>query len=144
MSDEPTPPDRDRHAAAFAGLVYEWTEVGLMLLGSGPFPAGAEPGVDLDQARQVIDQLEMLQAKTHGNLSNEEATLLKRSLTTLRMAFVAAVEKVPAQSSAPAPAAAASTAVTAGTSRIPAVEPPVTAPPAAEPGESKVRYSKKY
>ena len=66
-----------------------------------------------------IDQLEMIEAKTKGNLSKEEDALLKHTLMTLRLSFVEAVEskeKQPAKndpqptpSATPAPEASSST-----------------------------------
>ena len=35
-----------------------------------------------------IDQLGMIQEKTRGNLTNEEATVLRNTLSNLQMAFV--------------------------------------------------------
>ena len=35
-----------------------------------------------------IDQLEMIQEKTRGNLTNEEATVLRNALSNLQMVFV--------------------------------------------------------
>jgi hypothetical protein len=37
-----------------------------------------------------IDQLEMIQEKTRGNLTNEEAMVLRNTLSNLQMAFVEA------------------------------------------------------
>ena len=45
---------------------------------------------NLALARQTIDTLEMLEAKTHGNLDAEEAKLLESLLYELRMRFVEA------------------------------------------------------
>jgi len=39
-------------------------------------------------ARHIIDTLSMLQAKTKGNLTDEEHQFLETSLTELRMAYV--------------------------------------------------------
>ena len=47
-----------------------------------------------------IDQLEMLEFKTKGNLDQEEAALLKQSLMSLRMAFVESVDSPPPSSEA--------------------------------------------
>jgi hypothetical protein len=49
--------------------------------------------VNLETARLFIDQLEMLEIKTKGNLSKEEDTLLKQSLSHLRLSFVDAVNE---------------------------------------------------
>ena len=38
--------------------------------------------------RMFIDQLEMVQEKTRGNLTNEEMTVLRNALSNLQMAFV--------------------------------------------------------
>jgi hypothetical protein len=45
---------------------------------------------NLPFARQTIDTLEMLQAKTRGNLEADEAQLLESLLYDLRMRFVEA------------------------------------------------------
>ena len=77
-----------------------------------------------------IDQLEMIEAKTKGNLSKDEHRLLMQSLMSLRMAFVEAV-------AAPAPAPALASE--------PAQAKPESAP-AAPSGEdeSKKKFTKKY
>lgn len=48
----------------------------------------AEP--NLEGARQMIDILELLQAKTRGNLTAEERSLLEQVLYELRLRFVEA------------------------------------------------------
>ena len=53
-----------------------------------------------------IDQIEMLQEKTRGNLSNEETQMLTSVLSDLRLAFLQA-SKIPAPA-APAPHATSS------------------------------------
>jgi len=51
-----------------------------------------EQGVpkDLEVARQNVDLLEMLLAKTQGNLTDEESGLLQRLLFEVRVKFVEA------------------------------------------------------
>src|SRR5919198_158771 len=49
-----------------------------------------EPEINLDLARMFIDQLEMIQEKTRGNLTNEETTVLRNALSNLQMAYVEA------------------------------------------------------
>jgi hypothetical protein len=84
-----------------------------------------------------IDQLEMLEVKTKGNLDKREEGLLKQSLTALRMAFVEAAnqEPAPAAKKEAAPAAAA-----------PEAAPQTGAEPAAptEDADSRKKFSKKY
>lgn len=51
----------------------------------------AEPNLEL--ARYNIDMLETLEEKTKGNLSDEEAKVLKNTLSDLRMGYVAMVNR---------------------------------------------------
>ncbi len=63
-------------------------------MGLGIVPPGLEPDssekpqVDLELARHNIDLLELMQEKTKGNLSAEEAKLLDQLLFETRMRFV--------------------------------------------------------
>jgi Domain of unknown function (DUF1844) len=82
-------------AALFAQLVIQQANMAMLLLGKVPHPQTGEIVRDIEAARLFIDQLEMLEAKTKGNLSKEEEQLLKQSLMSLRMAFVEAVQSPP-------------------------------------------------
>jgi hypothetical protein len=79
-------------SALFANMVVQQTNLALMLLGKVPNPETGQPLQDLDAAKMFIDQLEMLEAKTRGNLDKNEEKLLGQSLTSLRLAFVEAIE----------------------------------------------------
>mgnify|MGYP000684071974 CR=1 FL=1 len=104
-----------RHAALFAQMVMQFTSTGLVFLGRAPNPVTGKTETDLDMAQMVVDQLEMLEARTRGNLSADEQKLLRQSLTTLRMAFVEAVNQPPAKpGEAPAPETPASSDSPAG------------------------------
>lgn len=92
MSD-PTPTREEMMSALFAHMVIHQTNMAMMLLGKVPNPQTGETICDLEAARMFIDQLEMLQIKTKGNLTKEEEALLKQSLMSLQMTFVEAVEK---------------------------------------------------
>jgi hypothetical protein len=59
----------------------------LMQLGLAA-PQGAKPEVDLIGARQTIDTLSMLQAKTKGNLTPAEENMMQSCLYELRMAYL--------------------------------------------------------
>lgn len=52
--------------------------------------ASGEPEKNLEQARYLIDTIEMLEEKTRGNLTDQETTGLQDLLHQLRMLFVAA------------------------------------------------------
>ncbi|MBB5353612.1 hypothetical protein HNR46_003873 [Haloferula luteola] len=55
-----------------------------LFLGQLPNPATGERSVNLRAARSVIDSLEMLEAKTAGNLTEIEQKLLGTALANLR------------------------------------------------------------
>jgi hypothetical protein len=72
----------------FAEMVIQQSNMAMIFLGITPNPETGQKMRDLETARLFIDQLEMLEVKTKGNLSKEEEQLLKQSLTQLRLAFV--------------------------------------------------------
>lgn len=57
-------------------------------LGRVPDPTGGTGEINLQLARHSIDLIAMLEAKTKGNLTPEEATLLARVLHDTRMAWL--------------------------------------------------------
>ena len=57
-------------------------------LGDAPHPETGQPRSDLALAKQTIDILGMLQEKTRGNLSEEEAKFLEHLLLDLRLRYV--------------------------------------------------------
>jgi hypothetical protein len=59
-------------------------------LGLREDPITHQTAKDLANARQAIDLLAMLEAKTKGNLTPDEARLLGAVLADLRMAYVRA------------------------------------------------------
>src|SRR3989442_10491504 len=87
-------------SAMFANMVVQQTNLALMMLGKVPDPQTGEVVRDLEAAKMFIDQLETLEFKTKGNLDKHEQKLLQQSLTTLRLAFVDALESQPAAPSA--------------------------------------------
>jgi hypothetical protein len=90
------PPNEERRgkqaeslpSASFSLLVTSLASQALVALGQAPDASG-KAAVQLEHARHVVDMLTMLEEKTRGNLSKEEATLLARVLHELRMIFVA-------------------------------------------------------
>ena len=140
-SDPVSGSPEEMRSALFAQLVMQQSSMAMMLLGKTPHPETGQVVRDLEASKLFIDQLEMLEFKTKGNLSPDEAALLKQSLMSLRMAFVEAVdspsaqaESRPNQSSAP-------------TEPAPASAPDQAEPaPAASPAEteSRKKFTKKY
>lgn len=143
-------PGDDLQTALFLDLVAQHAEMALMFLGRVPHPQTGEKVQDLETARLFISQLEMIEAKTKGNLSPREQALLKQGLMATRMAFVEAVEAQAAKpdagkESAASPASAASQpeqppASAATEAPAPAQE---NSPPATDDEERK-KFVKKY
>jgi len=133
---DPAAPDSEQmRSALFAHLVMQQSNMAMMLLGKTPHPETGEVIRDPETARMFIDLLEMLEAKTKGNLTKEEASLLKSALMATRMAFVET-----ANAPAPSPSAANSAALEAGPA---AATPPGEPSPAAEE-ECRKKFTKKY
>ena len=131
----------DLMSALFAQMVLQQSNLALMLLGKTPHPESGQSVRAIDGAKLFIDQLEMLEVKTKGNLSKEESALLKQSLMGLRMAFVESVNSAPPPAGTAAEGAARSTPP--ATSR--AAEPAAEAPgPTAGEEESRKKFTKKY
>jgi hypothetical protein len=129
----------------FAQMVVQHANMARMLMGRTPHPQTGEAVQDLEGARMFIDQLEMLEAKTKGNLTRDEQALLKQSLMSLRMAFVEAVESPSAAPSGGPSAPPAPTESGSGAEDKPAQSPAAdsSASPAPD-AESKKKFSKKY
>jgi Domain of unknown function (DUF1844) len=72
----------------------------MLYLGVVPNPHTGKTELDLDAAKYHIDLVAVLQEKTQGNLSDEEAGALKSILTDLRMRFVAATNEKTSQAEA--------------------------------------------
>ncbi|MCE0482935.1 MAG: DUF1844 domain-containing protein [Methylacidiphilales bacterium] len=66
------------------------------VLGRIPSPDGHPIPPNLEAAKLLIDQLEMIQEKTRGNLSSQEASILDDALKNVRIAFVEASGGTPA------------------------------------------------
>ncbi len=86
----------------FIEFVLFQTQNASMFLGMMPNPHTGQTEVNLEVARMLIDQLEMIEQKTKGNLNTDESHILGNALTNLRMAFVEASSAGP-QSSPPSP-----------------------------------------
>lgn len=145
----PNNPSPDSHATAsreeimaahFASMVMQTAQMAVMLLGQMPHPETGETVTDLEGAKMFIDQLEMLEVKTKGNLSKDEEELLKQSLVGTRMAFVDAIEQ---RETTTKPTAPAAPAIVSGN---PGAEPTIEVAPApgAADDESRKKFSKKY
>jgi hypothetical protein len=130
-------------SAMFANMVVQQTNMAMMLLGKVPHPESGQLVQDLETAKMFIDQLEMLEIKTKGNLNRQEDGLLKQALAALHLAFVEAVDAPPGGPSSQVASGQAAPAAPAE----PAPAKPSAAAPAetpATPDESRKKFSKKY
>ena len=112
----------------FLDMVGLFGTQAMISLGKLANPMTGKAEKNLPAARLFIDTLEMLERKTAGNLSPDEARFLKSSLTDLRLMFLE-------EAKTPAPA--------------PSTEPPPASSPTAEQGapatdDPKVKFQKKY
>lgn len=74
--------------ASFQVLVSMLFTQAISALGQMPSPSGEATKIDKPMAKHTIDTLEMLEEKTKGNLTDEEAKMIKEALHALRMTYV--------------------------------------------------------
>jgi hypothetical protein len=127
----------------FIEFVMMQAQNAALFLGQIPNPKTGKGEVNLELAKMFIDQLGMIQDKTRGNLTNEEAAVLRNTLSNLQMAFVEVSRQVregTTESAAPEAPKAETPEPAAPTS----VE--KTAPAAMPEGESESRkkFTKSY
>lgn len=84
----PAVPDADPRFNEF--IILQAQNAGLFL-GQIPNPHSGEKQINLRAAKSVIDSLEMLVAKTRGNLTLTEAKLLATALDNLRPLYQSAL-----------------------------------------------------
>ena len=128
----------------FVEFVMMQAQNAALFLGQIPNPKTGEAEINLDLARMFIDQLEMIQEKTRGNLTNEEAMVLRNALSNLQMAFVEA-SGAGQPRHAPQPEAAQSTS--SQQPEQPASGAPEQSPPVASSEsetESRKKFTKSY
>ena len=88
MNEEPS-----RQAALFLQLVLGLQQSGMIALGKLMNPITRKVEAHLDAARDTIDTLAALEARTRGNLEPDEQRVLQQALTELRLNYVDEVKK---------------------------------------------------
>jgi Domain of unknown function (DUF1844) len=78
-----------------AGLINMLATQALFAMGVLRVKGQEEREPDMEMARYNIDMLQVLEDKTKGNLSDDEAAALKNTLSELRMGFVQLVQGPP-------------------------------------------------
>lgn len=83
----PAPPPGPESGISISMFLQSLAQQGLMQMGLIPWPHGQRE-LALEQARDTVDILEMLKAKTAGNLTAEEQQLMDTVVYELKMSFV--------------------------------------------------------
>ena len=82
---------QDQQGISFGGFILSLATTAAVHFGDIADPSTGQPlEPDLAAARQMIELIALLQEKTQGNLSPEEAKLVDDLLYELRMRFVQA------------------------------------------------------
>lgn len=121
----------------FIEFVMMQAQNAALFLGQIPNPQTGKGEVNLELAKLFIDQLAMIQEKTRGNLTNEEAAVLRNTISNLQMAFVEVSQQAKegkVESAAPEPKAPEPS--------TPEKSEPASAPPAES--ESRKKFTKSY
>jgi hypothetical protein len=90
-------PDQKKSAAAklpppsFSLLVATFASQAMVAFGKVPDPIEGKTEVRLELARHAIDMLDILEQKTKGNLTADEAAMLEGVLHQLRLEFMEAM-----------------------------------------------------
>jgi hypothetical protein len=85
------PPDATSFTAFITGLAMQ----AMMALGEMAEPKTGMQRENLGEARYLIDMLAMLQEKTEGNLTEQEAAAIEEAVYSLRMTYVRKVSAQP-------------------------------------------------
>jgi hypothetical protein len=86
--------------ASFAGLLSMLATQAMASLGQFPDPVDGKAHVDKPIAKHLIDMIAVLEEKTKGNLTDDEARMLDDLLHQLRIMFVS-VRVQPAEAEKP-------------------------------------------
>ena len=86
--NEASPEDAPLPEINFAGFIFSLSTTAMYHFGDFPDPATKKASRNLAAAKQTIDILTILKAKTEGNLDENEKQLLDGILYELRMRFV--------------------------------------------------------
>ena len=82
------------HRALFEQLVAGHGQMALMFLGTIENPHTGEKEAPQPEAAKIfIDQLEMLAAKTRGNLGPEETQVLERTIAVVHHEFAVLIDR---------------------------------------------------
>ena len=143
MAEVQTSTQSGELAQRFIEFVMMQAQNAALFLGQIPNPKTGEGEVNLELAKMFIDQLAMIQEKTRGNLTNEETTVLRNTLSNLQMAYVEVARQAPKGGAQPAPQPQPSASSSTTPEERPKAPEP-SSPPAPTESESKKKFTKSY
>ena len=88
MNEQPS-----RQAALFLQLVLGLQQAGMVALGKLMNPMTRKVEANLDAARDTIDTLAAVEARTRGNLESDEQRVMQQALTELRLNYLDEMKK---------------------------------------------------
>ena len=88
-----TATDKGREAALFLQLVLGLQQAAMVALGKLMNPMSGKIERNLEGARNTIDTLAAIEARTRGNLESDEQRVLTQVLTDLRMNYLDEAKK---------------------------------------------------
>jgi len=92
-----TPDKNTLHSVLFYQLVVTFQNAAWQQLGKRVNPLTQKMEQDFEQASLSIGMLDMLMAKTSGNLSEDESRFLKQAISDLKLNYVDEVNKAEMQ-----------------------------------------------
>jgi hypothetical protein len=128
----------------FIEFVVMHAQNAALFLGQIPNPKTGQGEVNLDLARMFIDQLAMIQEKTRGNLTSEEAKVLTNALSNLQMAYVEVAREQPKEAMRPEAPEAGPSPTAPEQSSTATSEPPAPTSSTEPEIESRKKFTKSY
>src|SRR5499433_4423571 len=126
----------------FIEFVVMHAQNAALFLGQIPNPKTGQGEVNLDLARMFIDQLAMIQEKTRGNLTSEEAKVLSNALSNLQIAYVEIAREQPKGGAQPEVPEAAPPPAAAEQAATPESEPSAPIKSAEPETETRKKFTK--
>lgn len=93
--------DNRQNTELFQGLVISLATVVMQHLGKTLNPVTHKIEKNLEAAQATIDMLDMLAAKTQGNLDDKESKLIKGILAELKLNYVETLNEKPVEPAKP-------------------------------------------
>ena len=145
MAEVQTSTQSGELAQRFIEFVMMHAQNAALFLGQIPNPRTGQGEVNLELAKLFVDQLAMIQEKTRGNLTGEEAAVLRNTLSNLQMAYVEVAQQQGGSQAASPPSEHATPPEQPPPVEEKSTTTPETTPPiSSTESESKKKFTKSY